>query len=243
MTLGRHSRIAVLTLAAASLGLALPASAQDRKAAPAPAQAAPAQTAPAAGPGPMPGSATAAPQPNWVKICNTDPQAKKEVCLTSRDVKADTGQTIASIAVRQVTGEGKKFFLAAVPPGLLIQPGVRVAVDQSTPANGKYSICFPNACYAEIEITDAFFANLKKGTNLVVQAMNQQAKTVNFPVGLGGFTKAYDGPSLDPKIVQAERDKANEELNRRAQEMRDKLQMQGAAPQSPTDAAPAAQPQ
>lgn len=230
MTLGRHSRIAVLALAAASIGFALPASAQEKKT-PAPAAGAPAPAAPAAGPGPMTANPTT-PQPNWVKICNTDPQAKKEVCLTSRDVKADTGQTIASIAVRQVSGENKKFFLAAVPPGLLIQPGVRVAVDQSTPANGKYSICFPNACYAEIEITDAFFANLKKGTNLVVQAMNQQAKTVNFPVGLGGFTKAYDGPSLDPKIVQAEREKANEELNKRAAEMRDKLQMQGgAAPQ------------
>lgn len=229
MNLGRHSRIAVLAAVALSAAAA-PALAQEKKA---PAPQAPAPAAPAqSGPGPMTATPPAAPQPGWVKICNTDPQVKKEVCLVSRDVKADTGQTIASIAIRQVTGEPKKFFLAAVPPGLLIQPGVRVAVDQNSPANGKYSICFPNACYAEIEVNDAFFNGLKKGTNLVVQAMNQQAKTVNFPVSLGGFTKAYDGPALDPKVVQAERERANEELNKRAQEMRDKLQMQGAAPQS-----------
>ncbi|GLK75760.1 hypothetical protein GCM10008171_10140 [Methylopila jiangsuensis] len=229
MIMGSHSRLAILA-AVLSIGAALPAAAQEKKA-PAPAAEKP------AGPGPMSAAPAAAPQPNWVKICNTDPQAKKEVCLTSRDVKADTGQTVASIAIRQITGENKRFFLAAVPPGLLIQPGVRVAVDQNAPANGKYSICFPNACYAEIEVNDAFFNNLKKGNNLVLQAMNQQAKTVNFPVSLSGFTKAYDGPALDPKVVEAEREKANEELNKKAQEMRDKLQMQGGA-QAPA-AAPA----
>ncbi|GLK80723.1 invasion associated locus B family protein [Methylopila turkensis] len=237
MTLGRYSRLAA-AVAAVSLGAALPAAAQQNNA-PAPAAPkAPAAAAPA-GPGPMSATPPAAPQPNWVKICNTDPQAKKEVCLTSRDVKADTGQTIASVAVRQITGEPKKFFLAAVPPGLLIQPGVRIAVDQNAPANGKYSICFPNACYAEIDINDAFFNNLKKGTNLVLQAMNQQAKTVNFPVSLAGFTKANEGPALDPKLVEAEREKANEELNKKAQEMRDKLQMQGGAQAPAVPANPA----
>jgi invasion protein IalB len=198
-----------------------------------------AQQTPAQGqPGAMPAQPAAAPQPDWVKICNTDPTAKKEICLVSRDVKADTGQTIASIAIRQVTGDKKKFFLAAVPPGLLIQPGVRVVVDQNAPQTGKYSICFPNACYAEVEVTDAVIANMKKGTNLVVQAMNQQAKTVNFPVGLSGFSKAYDGAAVDPKVVQAEQQKMNAELNKRAQDARDKLQQQGGA-QAPANGGPA----
>ncbi|GLK57569.1 hypothetical protein GCM10008170_35890 [Methylopila capsulata] len=227
MNLGRYSRVAAISTAIASVALTSQAFAQEKKAPAAQAQQAPAQ---AEGPGPMPATPPAAQQPNWMKICNTDPQAKKEVCLTSRDVKADTGQTVASIAIRQVSGESKRFFLAAVPPGLLIQPGVRVAVDQNQPVTGKYSICFPNACYAEVEVTDAFFANVKKGNNLVVQAMNQQAKTVNFPISLSGFSKAYDGPALDPKVVQQERDRLNAEMNKRAEEARDKLQMQGAAP-------------
>lgn len=227
MTLANTARAALLTAVVGALAAAGPAAAQQKQAQDAPKPA---------GPGPMPVTPPAPPQPDWVKICNTDPQAKKEVCLTSRDVRNETGQNVASVAIRQVTGEPKRFFLAAVPPGLLLQPGVRVAIDQNQPANGRYSICFPNACYAEVEVNDAFFNNLKKGTNLVIQAMNQQAKTINFPVSLAGFSKAYEGPAMDPKVFQAQRDKLNEEMNKRAQEARDKLQMQSGA-QPPADAA------
>ncbi len=242
MNLGRYSRVAAISTAIASVALTSQAFAQEKKAPAAQAQ----QAAPADNGAVPAGTPQAAQQPNWMKICNTDPQAKKEVCLTSRDVKADTGQTVASIAIRQVSGESKRFFLAAVPPGLLIQPGVRVAVDQNQPVTGKYSICFPNACYAEVEVTDAFFANVKKGNNLVVQAMNQQAKTVNFPISLSGFSKAYDGPALDPKVVQQERERLNAEMTKRAEEARDRLQSQGGAAPSATPApagqAPAKQP-
>ncbi|WP_081629241.1 invasion associated locus B family protein [Methylopila sp. M107] len=228
MTLGKFARLAVASTAIVWAGQAL---AQD-----APKPAAPAQGQ--GGPGPMPMTPPPAPQPEWVKICNTDDKAKKEVCLTSRDVRTETGQNVASIAIRQISGEPKKFFLAAVPPGLLIQPGVRVAVDQNQPANGKYSICFPNACYAEVEITESFFKNMQKGKNLVVQAMNQQAKTVNFPVSLDGFGKAYEGPALDAKQVAEQKDKDNEAMQRKAQELRDKMQVPSNAAQ-PNDGGPA----
>ena len=223
MTLGKFARIAMISAA-----FCVPAShgfAQDAAKPAAPAGGAPA----AEGPGPMSMNPPEPAQPGWVKICNTDEKAKKEVCLTSRDVRTDTGQNVASIAVRQISGEPKKFFLAAVPPGLLLQPGVRVAVDQNTPANGKYSICFPNACYAEVEINDAFFKNMQKGKNLVVQAMNQQAKTINFPVSLEGFSKAYDGAAMDQKAFAEGRKELNEGLAKKAQEARDKLQAPGSA--------------
>jgi invasion protein IalB len=233
MELGKFARLAVI---AATAGLvAGPALAQQKPDAAKPAEAAPAPAAPAGGAAPAEGGdKAAAAQPNWVKICNTDPTAKKEVCLISRDVRTDTGQNVASVAIRQITGENKRFFLAAVPPGLLIQPGVRIAVDQNTPATGKYSICFPNACYAEVEINDAFFKNMQKGNNLVVQAMNQQAKTINFPVSLGGFSKAVEGPAMDRKAFADSRKELNEGLNRRAQEAKDKLQVPSGA-QQPDD--------
>lgn len=233
MKLGKVARVAALCAAASFV--AGPAFAQD-KPADKPA-AAPAGAPDAAGPGPMPATPPAPPQPNWVKICNTDPQAKKEVCLISRDLRAETGQTVASVAVRTITGEPKKYILAAVPPGLLLQPGVRVAVDQNTPANGKYSICFPNACYAELEINDAFFKGMQKGQNLIIQAMNQQAKTLNFPVSLGGFSKAFDGPAADPKAIEEYKKEMNEGMNRLAQEKRDKLQTPS-SPVPPTDGGP-----
>src|SRR5262245_19214375 len=68
-----------------------------QKAAPAaksgPAEQAPAQTQ----------QAVAIPSP-WTKICNRDPQANKEVCLVAQDIRAETGQFLASVAVREVEG-------------------------------------------------------------------------------------------------------------------------------------------
>ncbi len=235
MEFGKLARLAAL---AAAVGLAGPAFAQSdaQKGSDAKAPAAPADGQKAAndGPGPMPATPPAPPQPDWVKICNTDPKAKKEVCLTSRDLRAETGQTVASIALRTVQGDPKKYVLAAVPPGLLLQPGIRVAVDQNAPVPGKYSICFPNACYAELEVNDAFFKNMQKGTTLVIQAMNQQAKTLNFPVSLGGFGKAYDGPAADPKEVAEYQKQMNEGMAREAEKRRNALQNNGGA-QPPVD--------
>lgn len=234
MELGTFARLALLTsVLSAAAG---PSFAQDKPAAPDKAGAP--IGAGVATPGPMSQTPPAPPQPDWVKLCKTDPNAKKEVCMTSRDLRTETGQTVASVAIRAITGESKKFVLAAVPPGLLLQPGIRVAVDQSSPVNGKFSICFPNACYAELEVNDAFFKALQKGQNLVIQAMNQEAKTLNFPVSLGGFSKAYEGAAIDPKEVEESNRLKNEDMARVAKERREQLQVPN-SPAIPTDGGPA----
>jgi invasion protein IalB len=234
-----RSRAAAIAAGAALMLAYGEAQAQQPQPRPAPPAAGPAvPSAPA--PAPQAGPTANAAQPEWVKICNTDPASKKEVCLISRDVRAETGQTIASVALREIKGEPKRFFLAAMPPGLLIQPGIRIVVDQKEPQAGKFSICFPNACYAEVEVKDDFVPSLKKGQQIVVQAMNQQAKTIGFPVTLAGFTKAYDGAPLDPKMVADQQKRLQEELTRRAEEARKRYTDQAGAPSAePPVGAPA----
>ena len=232
-----RSRAATIAAGAALLLACAEAQAQQPQPRPAPSAGPAVPGAPA--PVPQGGPTANAAQPEWVKICNTDPASKKEVCLISRDVRAETGQTIASVALREIKGEPKRFFLAAMPPGLLIQPGIRIVVDQKEPQAGKFSICFPNACYAEVEVKDDFVPSLKKGQQIVVQAMNQQAKTIGFPVTLAGFTKAYDGAPLDPKMVADQQKKLQEELTRRAEEARKRYTDQAGAPSAEPPTAPA----
>src|ERR1700674_4500819 len=55
---------------------------------PAPAAAAPAAAAPPAAAGPAPDQAGGA--PSWVKLCNTDPTTKKELCLVIQELHADS---------------------------------------------------------------------------------------------------------------------------------------------------------
>jgi hypothetical protein len=106
---------------------------------------------------------------------------------------------------------------------MLIQPGMRVQVDKGKQEAAKYTICFPNACFAELPVDDAFVASLKKGNELVLTTLNQAAKAVNFKISLSGFTAAYDGPALDTAAMQRQQQELQAELQRKAKEAQQKL--------------------
>jgi invasion protein IalB len=218
----------ISTIAAAMLVAGLPAAAQEQE--PATPQAAqPKPDAGAAAQANLP-PALSGPQPDWVKVCTTDQQSKKEMCQISRDLRAETGQTLASVAIREVKG-GKRAIVLAIPPGMQIQPGVRIFVDKQQAAAGKYSVCMQNACFVEAEMTDAMLASFKKGTNLLLQALNVQGRGVILPIGLAGFGKAYDGAALDPKVVVENQKKLQQQLVERAKKAKEEQDAKPAAPQ------------
>jgi len=111
----------------------------------------------------------------------------------------------------------------AVPPGMLIQPGLRVQVDGGTQSEAKYTICFPNACIAEMVIDDTFVGGLKRGGKLVITTLNQQGKARPFDLTLKGFTRVYDGEAIKPEELQAKQERLQSELQKRAEAARQKL--------------------
>jgi len=217
---GRRGLSVLAVSAALSLGLTLSAAAQAAPPAAPAAAPAPAPAAPPPGPPPAAGPGD---QPSWVKVCNTDPASKKELCLVIQELRAETGQFIASATIRRFTGDSKLSLIAAVPPGMLIQPGIRVQIDTGKQSQIKYGICYANACYGELDIDDDFITSMKGGKQLIITALNQQAKGVSFPMTLAGFTKAFDGKGLDPSEAQARQDSLNKALQARAEEARKKL--------------------
>jgi len=188
--------------------------------------------APAAAPAPAPPAAPAAAAPAapdqggtpaWVKICSTDETTKKELCLVIQELHADSGQFIASTTIKGVTGEDKMSLITAVPPGMLIQPGLRVQIDTGKQYEVTYGICFPNACYGELTIDQDFIAAMAKGKQIVVTTVSQQRKFVTFPMTLAGFKKVYDSKGLDAKAAEQRQDDLNKALQARAEEARKKL--------------------
>jgi invasion protein IalB len=222
-------------LGAAALIMMLSATAamaQDTPPAPA---AKPAAAAPAAA-GAAPAGAPPASQ--WVKECGNDPQSKKKLCITSQELRAETNQFIASLQIRKLEGDSKMALTAIVLTGQLIQPGLRVQVDNGKPAELKYVICDPNVCYAQAEIDDAFAASLKKGTKVAAISLNPQGKPMVFPFTLTGFKKVFEGEGLDRAAGKARRDALQERLQQNAEENRKKLIDQQNKERAP-DAAPA----
>ena len=93
-------------------------------------------------------------------------------------------------------------------------------------------ICFQNGCMSDYEATPELLANLKKGQNLVVQAINSNGAPLTLPLPLADFAKAYDGPPTDLKKIEDDNKKLQEELQKRGNDVRQKRK----STQPPADA-------
>ncbi|MFC4171447.1 invasion associated locus B family protein [Microvirga sp. GCM10011540] len=183
-------------------------------------------------------------QPEWTKVCGKDQANNAEICYTTRDFVSDQGQPVLAMALYDVKGaQPQKIVRFVMPLGLLLQPGLRFTVDQGQPTPGRYVMCLPNGCFAEAQVKDDFVAALKKGANLNVSVQNQMGREITFAVPAAGFAKAFDGPPIDPKVLQEQQKKLQEELEKRSEELRKQLSSgagAGAAPAAGAPAAPAA---
>src|ERR1700733_22435 len=206
------------------------------KAAPkaAPAAPAPAPTAQQA-PAPAAGAPAANGQPQdqqvqliyapWTKFCLKGQDANaKQVCFTGKDGRIESGQPVIAAVIIEPEGEPKKILRVTLPLGMQLVHGTRVIVDNNPPAQSPYVICFANGCMSDYEVTPELLTNMKKGQNLVVQAINSNGAPLTLPLPLGDFAKAYDGPPTDPKEFEKTQQKLQEELQKRAEEARKKLE-------------------
>ena len=216
-----------------------PRPAQPRPAAPAAQPAQPAQQAQPAQPAPQPG-APAQPGPtrvelqpsqaDWTKVCGKDPSTGKEICYTTRDFGQAADQPpVLALAVYDVKGDDTKIVRLLLPPALLIRPGFRFSVDKGAALEGTFEICFPNGCFAESKVRAATIDTVKKGTALNIVVKNQFNNEITFGLPLAGFGKAYDGAPIDPKVLEEQQKQLQDELQKRAEEERKRLESQGAA--------------
>jgi invasion protein IalB len=170
----------------------------------------------------------------WTKFCLKGQDANaKQVCFTGKDGRIESGQPVIAAVIIEPEGEPKKILRVTLPLGMQLVHGTRIIIDNNPPLQAPYVICFSNGCMSDYEATPEVLANMKKGQNLVVQAINANGAPLTLPLPLAGeFAKAYDGPPTDPKQFEEQQKKLQEELQKRAEEQRKKLEQtnpQGAA--------------
>lgn len=200
----------------------------QKGAAPAAQQAAPPAAAPAAAAPPSDQQVQLIYAP-WTKFCLKGQDANaKQVCFTGKDGRIESGQPVVAAVVIEPEGEPKKLLRVTLPLGMLLVHGTRMIVDNNPPAQSPYVICFQNGCMSDYEATPELLANMKKGQNLVVQAISSNGQPVTLALPLSDFAKAYDGPPTDPKQFEENQKKLQEELQKRAEEQRKKLEAGGA---------------
>jgi invasion protein IalB len=173
----------------------------------------------------------------WLKVCGKGPETNnKQVCVLTKDGRLENGMPVAIVQLFEPEGEAK-VLRVTVPLGMQLAHGTRMLIDQGTPAQQPYKICFPVGCMSDYPVTDDMIAKMKKGQNIIVQAINMQGTPISLPLPLADFAKAYDGPPTDPKVVEEQQRKLQEELQKKAEEARKKLEaQQPATAQAPATA-------
>jgi len=174
----------------------------------------------------------------WMKVCGKGPEAgAKQVCVIAKDGRIESGMPVVAVALIEPEGEPRKILRVTVPPGMHLQHGTRVIIDQNNPQTAPYVTCFPNGCMADYAADADMIGKMKKGQTIIVQAINMNGAAISLPLPLADFAKAYDGPPTDPKVFEEQQRKLQEELQKKAEEARKKLESQqppaGATPQTP----------
>ena len=169
----------------------------------------------------------------WMKVCGKGQDTNnKQVCVLTKDGRLENGMPVVVVQLFEPEGQ-PKMMRVTVPLGMQIQHGTRVIIDQGQPVNEPYKICFPIGCVSDYPVTDDMIKQMKKGKEIIVQAINMQATPISLPLPLSDFAKAYDGPATDPKVFEEQQRKLQSELQKKAEEARQKLEQQqpgGTAP-------------
>jgi invasion protein IalB len=221
---------AVTSLSVAALDQAS-AQAPAQKAAPKGQQKGGAPATPPAAQAPAPGQQDQSIPPliysNWTKICGKGPeQGAKQICQTGKDGRLESGMPVVAAILMEMEGEGKKVLQIMLPPGVYLPKGTRIVIDRDEPSAilGTFLTCANGGCIAHLETNADIIQKLKKGQNLYVQAYNMAQSVMTLALPLNDFAKAYDGPATDPKDLEEKNKKLQDELQRRANEQRQKLE-------------------
>lgn len=179
-----------------------------------------------------PASADAQQTREWVKVCSK--VGENDICNVQFNILTNNGQLVTAVNLLQSKGKtNRRIFQVAVPSGRYIPEGIKVRIDSGKVNTVPYSICLPNRCLAEVQLSEGLVKALKGGGEITLTSTNYQAKKNPVKVTLTGFTKAFDGPPLQRDQVEQRNKKLEEELKRKAKETADKLKAaQDAAKQS-----------
>lgn len=159
----------------------------------------------------------------WFKTCSK--QEDNDICAVQNIMRANSGQMITAVGVITISGKvNRKLLQVSVPSARLIPPGIMMQIDGGKGQKLDYAVCLPDRCTAEIALTDAIIASLKKGNEVVFTSINFRRSPNPIKIALTGFTGAFDGePMSESKLAESQRS-LEEGMQKKAVEARKKLE-------------------
>lgn len=126
---------------------------------------------------------------SWTVTCSEGSKGKRCI-IQQRLATKEKRQVVASATIR-LTQEGGAELIIAMPTGVVIGPGMALAVDGEDAAKAAFRTCGPRACQAAVIIDQDLINKLAKGTALGATVQTLRGKPLGLQFTLEGFTKAY----------------------------------------------------
>ena len=165
---------------------------------PFPGLGAPAAPAPAAAP-----SAQPTVDMPWQKLCEANPQSNQPNCSLRADIRDDNGAVIIRVALQRAPDADRYGLIVFAPLGVLVQPGIVVAIDGARTLTLPFDMCVPNPtiCIAQADAPTTLIDQMKRGGQMTFTLTSPQ-RAIPLPLSLRGFTRAFDGPGTTISSAQ-----------------------------------------
>ncbi len=169
------------------------------------------------------GAAANAAPPKWFKTCQK--QEDNDVCVVQNQQLAQNGQLLTAVGLISVEGKiNRKILQVTVPTARLIPPGIMMQIDGGKGQKLDYAVCLPDRCTAEMPMTDAIIASLKKGNEVVFTSINFRRAPNPIKISLEGFTGAYDGEAMSQSQAEERQRLLQEVMQKKTDESRKALE-------------------
>jgi invasion protein IalB len=159
----------------------------------------------------------------WIKIIGPLQQGSDvKLINTSSSAATEDGEPRGAAMILELENNPQKILRIVMPAGV-DTAGPRVVLDGKTSERKPFT-CQANACFADFELTADLLAKLKTSKTLTIEANKTGGASAAVPLPLATFASIYDGPPVDIKVIEAQNEKLRDELQRKADAMRKKLE-------------------
>src|SRR5258707_4497972 len=144
----------------------------------------------------------------WTRSCTREVDINgKQICFTTKTGRMASGQVVVTAMLVEREGESRKTLRVLLPLGMQTVHGTRVIVDSGTPVQSPYVFCNADGCASDHDATPDLMDQLRRGKNLLVQAINSNGSPVTLPLPLADFSPAFSGNATDWSSLDDQRKK------------------------------------
>ena len=137
---------------------------------------------------------------DWSQRCTPNPPppasppqaGQQEVCFVSQQVLDQTNQRLVlKITVGFFEPGRQPGAIIALPLGVPLAAGLRIAVDGKEFTTIPFQVCRRDGCQAFLRLSEELLTAFKAGSQAAVQLPTGQDEPLNLPFSLSGFTAGY----------------------------------------------------